>query len=360
MNQLAHSPHMTRLNQPKYELTEPDNGTRASPTIIADAPNEIRLNMNHECDRLRTYSDWPCSFMNPRDLAKAGFYYFHHDDVVRCAFCHVEIGKWEVGDNAMTDHQRWSNNCPFLRGVEVGNVALDPNNTIPITRASQDTCGRYGIEIRPNAVAERAENLTALSELGITQHRDPVYANYSTVEARLKSFKEWPKSMRQTPDQLSEAGFFYTGKGDQTVCFSCGGGLKDWDKDDDPWEQHARWFSKCSYVSMVKGRQYISEVCSRLAAVITTEQGRQIESESSCSKNDKPGPVQAAATSATTSAPEEKISDSRLCKICYAEELGVVFLPCGHIVACVKCASSLSTCAVCRKPFTATVRAFLS
>nr|CAD7408736.1 unnamed protein product [Timema cristinae] len=48
-----------------------------------------------------------------------------------------------------------------------------------------------------------------------------------------------------------------------------------------------------------------------------------------------------------------------MCKICFTEEMGVLFLPCGHIVACVKCASSLTTCAVCRQPFTATVRAYL-
>lgn len=62
--------------------------------------------------------------------------------------------------------------------------------------------------------------------------------------------------------------------------------------------------------------------------------------------------------SSSTSSPSP--SDSRLCKICYTDEMGVVFLPCGHLVACVKCALSLTTCAVCRQPVTATVRAFLS
>lgn len=59
--------------------------------------------------------------------------------------------------------------------------------------------------------------------------------------------------------------------------------------------------------------------------------------------------------------PDAKVvDDQRACKICYAEEMGVVFLPCGHLVACVNCAPSLKTCAVCRKPFSATVRAYLS
>ena len=55
-----------------------------------------------------------------------------------------------------------------------------------------------------------------------------------------------------------------------------------------------------------------------------------------------------------------RVDDARMCKICYNEELGVVFLPCGHMVACVKCAPGMTTCAVCREPVTMTVRAFFS
>lgn len=62
----------------------------------------------------------------------------------------------------------------------------------------------------------------------------------------------------------------------------------------------------------------------------------------------------------STKTDSKVIDDQRACKICYAEEMGVVFLPCGHLVACVNCAPSLKTCAVCRKPFSATVRAYLS
>lgn len=52
--------------------------------------------------------------------------------------------------------------------------------------------------------------------------------------------------------------------------------------------------------------------------------------------------------------------DGRVCKICYNGELGVVFLPCGHMFACVCCAPDMTTCAVCREPVIMTVRAFLS
>jgi hypothetical protein len=32
------------------------------------------------------------------------------------------------------------------------------------------------------------------------------------------------------------------GNGDQVRCFSCDGGLKYWDPDDEPWTEHAKWF----------------------------------------------------------------------------------------------------------------------
>ncbi|KAF7384454.1 hypothetical protein HZH68_014066 [Vespula germanica] len=44
----------------------------------------------------------------------------------------------------------------------------------------------------------------------------------------------------------------------------------------------------------------------------------------------------------------KSVDDARVCKICYNGELGVVFLPCGHMVACVDCAPEMTTCAVCR------------
>lgn len=82
-----------------------------------------------------------------------------------------------------------------------------------------------------------------------------------------------------------------------------------------------------------------------------TSEARPVASSSSSSES---------SSLSSTSPASSSSSDSRLCKICYTDEMGVVFLPCGHLVACVKCALSLTTCAVCRQPVTATVRAFLS
>ncbi|KAG8173533.1 hypothetical protein JTE90_016429 [Oedothorax gibbosus] len=48
------------------------------------------------------------------------------------------------------------------------------------------------------------------------------------------------------------------------------------------------------------------------------------------------------------------------CKICMDEQVGVVFLPCGHLVSCPRCAQRISNCPMCRKQITALVRTYLS
>ena len=34
----------------------------------------------------------------------------------------------------------------------------------------------------------------------------------SQLEARLATFKEWPSGLQQRPEELAEAGFYYTGR----------------------------------------------------------------------------------------------------------------------------------------------------
>jgi hypothetical protein len=57
---------------------------------------------------------------------------------------------------------------------------------------------------------------------------------------------------------------------------------------------------------------------------------------------------------------ENNLSDSQLCKICYTSEYNVVFVPCYHIIACGKCASSVTRCPACRKPFESIKRVYFS
>ena len=91
------------------------------------------------------------------------------------------------------------------------------------------------------------------------KHGGPLHPQYATLEARLRTFREWPPALRQKPNDLAEAGFYYIGLSDQVKCFYCDGGLRNWQSEDEPWKEHARWFQKCVFVRLVKGDEYIAE-----------------------------------------------------------------------------------------------------
>lgn len=103
--------------------------------------------------------------------------------------------------------------------------------------------------------------------------------------------------MLQTPQELAEAGFYYTGNTfhilllhkpyfhhmikhdltwyythvltvlfvylgvhDQVRCFMCDGGLRSWSPEDVPWTEHCRWFPACPYAKEKKGEDFIALV----------------------------------------------------------------------------------------------------
>lgn len=90
------------------------------------------------------------------------------------------------------------------------------------------------INVRPNSIPEKGNVLP--------------HPEFSTYESRLITFHDWPISIQQQPEELANAGFYYTGMSDKTICFSCGGGLKNWEEHDIPLVQHKICFPRCNYL----------------------------------------------------------------------------------------------------------------
>lgn len=98
-----------------------------------------------------------------------------------------------------------------------------------------------------------------------TSNRDgivtsPKYPRWENEQIRLKSFEGWPAQISQKPRDLAKAGLIYMGNGDRVKCFWCGGELHDWEPQDEPMEEHAKWFTICGYVRKVMGDDYIQKV----------------------------------------------------------------------------------------------------
>lgn len=331
----------------------------------------------HVSERIATYKNlWPLSYLSPQQMAEAGFSFIAKTkngkmcDDVKCTVCGLEMSNWHPGDDPLKDHERYSTNCLFIRMLKNSQNKSD---------RGYDTCGSVRINSQPESLYNPIKS--SLEKLGIQTNSAPVFPKYASYESRMSSFESWPITFYIQPRALSEAGFFYTGRGDQTVCFQCSGGLRDWEENDDPWVEHARWFSSCPYVKLVKGQEFIHEVLGyRASAQDNYLSLQELKNVLSAHTEVKPAPdmtkIEPSCSSETvplstancttppraTSSQQSETSkdDGRLCKICYEREMGVVFLPCGHVVACAVCAATLTVCAVCRQKFTATVRAFLS
>ncbi|KAH8256995.1 hypothetical protein KR038_001052, partial [Drosophila bunnanda] len=419
-----------------------DNNTNTT-QLFKNNYNNIMNDLNREEVRVKTFNNWPLEWLDKNELALTGMFFTNFDDKVKCYFCGVEIGRWEQEDQPVPEHLRWSPNCPLLRRRTTNNVPLsweELDRVLP--PISYDICGANdsssAVELREHAYAEgriplshiqsttgvnpmvpsmpstlRAD-ATSMASAATQANGDvqpetcrapaasgtyfPEYPEFAVESARRRTFDAWPRNLKQKPHQLAEAGFFYTGVGDRVRCFSCGGGLKDWDDNDEPWEEHARWLSQCRFVKLMKGQVYIDTVSVKPIPVeekeadvgplaeeaVTTATSRsttsaeeELSSSAASSSGDVAPSAPSAAKTATTrifeknaestaasSAPAASngstIPEEKLCKICYGAEYNTAFLPCGHVVACAKCASSVTKCPLCRKPFTDVMRVYFS
>lgn len=324
-------------------LTGHDQAAAAKPQLT---------DLNIEANRLKTFDNWHVTFIDKHQLALLGFYYYGPSDMVKCYFCGVEIGMWEEGDDALTDHMRWSPNCNLIRRSTTNNVPINEallNQTLP----PAPTPDVYGATVSEGSIDDAHMYQHQLYDQGGIDavlrwnapppRSRPEHPEFALESKRLESYEDWPKTLKQKPQQLSDAGFYYTGKGDKVCCFSCNGGLKDWEENDDPWEQHAMWYGKCEYLKLMKGADYISKMAQQREEICQ----RSSKGAASIEKLDK------------TDEEQEK-KDSKLCKICYIDEYNTIFLPCGHVIACAKCASSVLKCPACRQPFDNVMRVYLS
>lgn len=151
----------------------------------------MEADLRYEKNRLETFkAHWSVPYISSRVLAKTGFFYKGPHDNVKCHFCKVEISSWKLEDNEVKKHQNRNRYCPLLKQNTTSNVPSEP-----------------------------ISELTQLLSECILK-----FPEFEEKKARLQSYKNWPKNLKQEPEQLSEAGFFYTQRRDRVICFDCGGG----------------------------------------------------------------------------------------------------------------------------------------
>ncbi|KAL8563069.1 hypothetical protein ACOMHN_033725 [Nucella lapillus] len=246
---------------------------------------------------------------------------------------------------------------------------------------------------------EDQKQTVTYEDLGIFAQR-PKRSDMAVAQVRIQTFTNWQHEGSHPAARMAEAGFYYTGHADLVRCFYCRGGLKTWEQSDQPWVEHCRWFPRCPYVRLAKGQRFV-DIVQRMTISNNndgtikptireeqvTEEVQKMEEEESRNLAQASGQMVDSASAVDTEDPyqevlareglgpdadidddtlqelssrlEEEAEEARnvtLCKMCQAEEVTVLFLPCGHLVACAMCAPALRTCAICRQTVKGSVR----
>lgn len=270
--------------------------------------------MNKEEDRLKTFLDngWTNSFVIAEELARVGFYYFKRPHVVKCAFCFVPIYDFGDGFNPLREHSNRSPNCPLIRRRITDNIPID-NDLLDqiLPPPSYDVCGYTEVR-RRSKIEEKIK-----------------HPEFKLLEHRLKSFKTWPIGIKQRPQELAEAGLFYSGQSDSTICFSCGLELSQWEPNDNAWVEHKKHAKEeCDFLKI--NHKTVKLNVEKMAKV---EKLQKVED--TCIKRDE----------------SPKVEFEALCKICLEGKSSVIFLPCRHVAVCGQCVFGIAKdCPICRTP----------
>ncbi|XP_067687603.1 E3 ubiquitin-protein ligase XIAP-like [Haliotis asinina] len=337
------------------------------PSVIS----KVHLQMNNESQefkrRLETYQNWRSQAVSKHALARAGFQFIGPGDKVQCAFCKGKMYDWAPGDNPFTLHQKFFPCCAFILQAAVDN--------------------RKAVKPQYNKLAERR-------------------TSFSTAPVPIP------------PNLLAAAGFYYDGE--QTRCFYCGVGLRDWGLGDDPFHVHLMFNPCCGYIrntsnfqrlgiseradwsladrrslrqtagaSLIKDTDllvklddvntslplvkelldaYDLETILKEMKLHVIETGRNYKTVegfvAGVNKRNKAVRNRATGIEMTgpvheLSAENQRLRQLKLCNTCNNED-SVALLPCGHLVSCYTCAATIQECPVCSSRILGSVPVYYS
>ncbi|ODH49498.1 hypothetical protein GX48_04440 [Paracoccidioides brasiliensis] len=165
--------------------------------------------------KITEYVSWPHERPVPEDLAQAGFYFKPtalSPDNTACFLCERALDGWEEDDDPITEHLKHSSECGW---AVIMNIVRQSSNPAEI--------------------------------------EDPTSARI--VEARRATFASlWPHEGKRgwicKTEKLVEAGWYFCAheeSDDFVSCAYCKLSLDGWEPKDDPFEEHYRRSSDCSF-----------------------------------------------------------------------------------------------------------------
>jgi len=246
-NPPTNDPPRHRCNHVAVSIQEPIvvSGVRLAKVVNKDHLRFLKtLDLCKEEDRRKTFRNagHPLTQVGFNNLAANGFFYLGDKDRTQCFSCQGVLRSWGGADSPYFEHRSNFSECAMVRG----------NNTRNKPGWSRGITSGKTPPVQPNQ-----ETGSILSDM--YKCREPHNPEMGTYERRLRSFiGRWPLSKtKATPEQIARAGFYSLGTSDKAKCYYCNGGLQNWDFEDEPWTEHAKWFPGCEHVLKNYGPSFV-------------------------------------------------------------------------------------------------------
>ncbi|KAK3090855.1 hypothetical protein FSP39_015260 [Pinctada imbricata] len=206
--------------------------------------------MRNELIRLSTFSSFlTTSTVSLLRLASSGFRYMGPGDQLECVFCLQTFQDWKDEHTLLQRHWIASPNC-ISKEKSAPKIESDLSET---DRELQSPISEFG-ESYNKPEGGHVEQTASIC----TYSGQPRFPKYAIFSVRLSTYRNWV--LLQSPELMSQAGFYFTGCEDMVRCFYCGGGLSNWEAEDDPWVEHAHWFPNCAFLKQNKGSDFIQNI----------------------------------------------------------------------------------------------------
>ncbi|XP_052060935.1 baculoviral IAP repeat-containing protein 3-like [Mytilus californianus] len=309
LNRNASTPN----NQYSGQITTTDRSSKAPVKqpmmgICVDNPKYPKYAIRGS--RLDSFKYWPTYLtQSPDEMATAGFFFTGNDDHCRCFFCGGGLKNWEPGDEPWVEHARWYQKCDFVRQCKgdsfIGDVQTNKYMPTEIVKKSKLPSSK-----RPLGEFKNIPAVRSVTEFGYDE-----------------------KLVKEAYETLQKAG-----KSDITIT-----GLLEAVFNLEENSKHTQENSNYNQQQMENSQSAI-ESAKSIAKQITNETTSDSEPELSVRSLEEEN---------------QNLKDQQTCKICLDEPIAIVFLPCGHLAACGRCAPALRRCPICRAFIKGSVKAIM-
>ncbi|XP_053396720.1 putative inhibitor of apoptosis [Mercenaria mercenaria] len=262
-----------------------------------------------EASRRDSYRSWPqTSPAITMQLAEAGFYYVGTNDSVRCFSCRLCLRDWTPNRDPWRVHALYSPQCQHVKRCKGDNFIRKICLTVTNGTSRQET--HSSDEMSHDLQSGAAQILLQMGH-SVTRIKDAILHFRRRRGNRKLSAKALIEYLHDTEPNLS--------------------GPNSYSPSLLAWASAAR--------SNMNDASHPERAPNRTVHESRTQR-----------------------TTGTSKLQEEidQLKHQKVCKICLDKDVCIVFLPCGHLVACEDCAPALRMCAVCRAPIRGTIRTYIS